>query len=260
MKSAVSCVKENQKPIARLFDSLCGKYSRWEVWQDFVVMIAIAISNSVDLIHAREREESYRKIAAKYTEAELNTFAQMYVEVTQSYERNPNQDFLGSLYMNLNLGNSHLGQFFTPYDICGVMAAITCGEDLGAQVREREWVSVNDPYCGGGAMLIAYANECLKRKINYQTDVLFVAQDINYIAACMCYIQLSILGCAGYVVVGDTLSAPSTCCDDRGLLPKDHGNVWYTPMFYRDVWRTRRDIAKLKLICGACEGKIQKGA
>ena len=75
-----------------------------------------------------------------------------------------------------------------------------------------------------------------------------MAQDIDFLAGCMCYIQLSLLGCPGYVVVADSLSHPSTCLDRRGLLPIDGPQVWYTPMFHRDCWHYRRIGAQMDLL------------
>lgn len=262
MKTSVRSVTgETQKAIARMFDSLCGKYSRWEVWQDFIVMMATAISNTVDPVHSAKREEIYLKIVSKYSKAELNTFAEMFAAVVQGLDVNPNQDLLGSLYMNLELGNNHAGQFFTPYDVCRMMSGITYGGEFKNQFNGKEWISVNDCASGGGATLIAFANECLEHHVNYQTDVLFVAQDIDYIVACMCYIQLSLLGCAGYVVVGDSISNPTVCYDSRGLLPVDDGNVWYTPMYNRDVWLLRRLQAQAEIMASDTEEiKERKGA
>lgn len=57
-------------------------------------------------------------------------------------------------------------------------------------------------------MLIAFANVAREHKLNYQRDVLFVAQDIDQTAALMCYIQLSLLGCPAVVIVGDSLAKP----------------------------------------------------
>lgn len=98
------------------------------------------------------------------------------------------------------------------------------------------------PTCGAGALLIAFANECRRpgNDINFQTSVLFVAQDIDFLAGMMCYIQLSLMGCPGYVVIDDSISHPITGIDPRGLIPRDGPNVWYTPMYFRDVWHWRR--------------------
>lgn len=232
---------EKQKNLVKLFDAACYRHNRGQVWSDFMMMAAIAISNTVDKSNAEEREALYLQLTRKYNDKELACFTQMFAEIVNGMEDNPNQDFLGELFMTLELSNDFAGQFFTPYDICKAMAHMTAQKDsLAAQIERQGWISVNDPACGAGALLVAFANWCQECGINYQTSVLFVAQDIDYTVACMCYIQLSLLGCPGYVVVDNTLTKPSTSLDDRGLIPKPGPNVWYTPFYFRDVWHWRR--------------------
>lgn len=236
---------EHQRNIVRLIDTLVGRYSHWEIWQDFIIMSAISIANSMGGTYHADREKEYLSRAAKYTEQELSLFAEMLSEVIQAFEENPEQDFLGELFMSLGLSNEWKGQFFTPYTVCRMMGSITIG-DVKEQIAKQGWISVNDPACGAGALLIAFANECRRPEndINYQTSVLFVAQDIDFLAGCMCYIQLSLLGCPGYVVIGDSIATPCTSYDGKGLISKDGPNIWYTPMYYRDVWQMRKYIAK----------------
>lgn len=249
MGNAVRRVRgEGQKNIVRLMDSLCGKYSRWEIWQDFIIMSAISIANTMGGPYRDSREKEYMARAEKYSEKEMIAFSQMLVEVVTEIDRNPDQDFLGELFMALELGNEWKGQFFTPYDVCRAMSALTYGEDIPEKIKSQGWVSVNDPACGAGALLIAFANECRRKDINYQTSVLFVAQDIDFLAGCMCYIQLSLLGCPGYVVIDDTILHPATSLDPRGLIPRDGSKVWYTPMYLRDVWHWRRIWAQVDLM------------
>lgn len=101
MKSVTRNVRDAaQKDFCRTFDSLCGRFSRWEIWSDFVVMSAIAISNTVDHTNAKVREEAYKKIASKYKSAELERFAEMLAAVVTGMDNNPDQDFLGELYMS----------------------------------------------------------------------------------------------------------------------------------------------------------------
>ena len=237
----------HQTEFTKIFNSLCGRYSRWEVWQDFVTLSAISISNTVDRRNAAEREKTYMTISGKYKPAELEKFSQMLCEVVTGMDINSDQDFLGELYMALKLGNDHAGQFFTPYSVCRCMAEMT-STGLSARVERDGWISVNDPACGAGALLVAFANACLRQKINYQTSVLFVAQDIDYIVGLMCYLQLSLMGCAGYVVIANTLTNPSTALDRRGLIPRSGENVWYTPFYFRDVWYYRRLWAQMELL------------
>lgn len=51
----------------------------------------------------------------------------------------------------------------------------------------------------------------------------------------MCYIQISLLGVAGYIKVGNALTKPMTPGDSME-------NYWFTPMYFSDVWHTRRTI------------------
>ena len=149
--------------------------------------------------------------------------------------------------MLCELGNDASGQFFTPYDVCRCMVEISGGSDPAAE--NAGFFSVSDPACGAGALLIAFANLCRRKNICYHDKVLFVAQDIDLIAGLMCYIQLSFLGCAGYVVIGNTITEPSTAYDRRGLLPAgQQSRIWYTPFFSTDIWYLRRQWAQMELL------------
>lgn len=238
---------DHQKAFLKIFNSLCGRFNRWQVWQDFVMVTAIEISNATDKKNAPERTKTYQTIISKYSDAEQNKFAELLAEVIIGMEQNPDQDFLGELYMLCELGNDASGQFFTPYDVCRCMVEISGGSDPAAE--NAGFFSVSDPACGAGALLIAFANLCRRKNICYHDKVLFVAQDIDLIAGLMCYIQLSFLGCAGYVVIGNTITEPSTAYDRRGLLPAGpQSRIWYTPFFSTDIWYLRRQWAQIELL------------
>lgn len=261
MAKTIRAKNEYQQNIVKILNSLAGRYSRWTVWQDFITMAAVAICNSVPHPHREVREKLYMQCAEKYTAAELETFVKMLAGITMGIEANPQQDFLGELFMALDMGNEWRGQFFTPYSVCSLIAAITLTENILDKVKHCGWADVNDPACGAGALLIAFANACLDKGVNYQQQVLFVGQDIDQLAGMMCYIQLSLLGCAGYVAVQNTLTNPVTSYDARGLLPKDDGNIWYMPMYYSDIWSVRRFAAKIELLAkdsinGKHKGKV----
>lgn len=36
---------DHQKAFLKIFNSLCGRFNRWQVWQDFVMVTAIEISS-----------------------------------------------------------------------------------------------------------------------------------------------------------------------------------------------------------------------
>lgn len=231
---------EGQKEFIRIFEQACRRHNRWTVWADFMVMAAASISNAVDKSNAKSREETYASLASKYDQQELECICRMFATVVSGIDENPDQDFLGEMFMALDLGNDHNGQFFTPYDVCKMMAKMTYGKVFEEKIKQQGWVSVSDPACGAGALLVAFANECKLQNVNYQTSVLFVAQDIDYIVGCMCYIQLSLLGCPGYVVIANSLTHPCVGVGENPLVPIHGENIWYTPMYFRDVWHYRR--------------------
>lgn len=82
---------ESQKNIVRFIEGLSGKYSRWDIWQDFIIMSAIAIANTMGGPQAKAREEMYRSRAEKYSAKELEVFADMLLEVVAELERDPEQ-------------------------------------------------------------------------------------------------------------------------------------------------------------------------
>ncbi len=221
--------RDYKKEFCTLMEKFTIHYSRWQVWNDFLSLSAISLANVVPTSEKEEREEKYHSIINSYHEKEQKIFPQMLYLVVMALEENPGQDFLGSLYHHLELHQEQKGQFFTPYHICEFMAEIQFSDREADKIlKEQRYISVNDPACGAGAMLIAFANVAKKHGINYQKHVLFVAQDIDHTAAMMCYIQMSLLGCPAIIVVGNGLAKP---------FPHPDNEVWYTLFYYQNQWR-----------------------
>lgn len=228
-----------EKEFAGIFQKLCYSKSSWEVWSDFCEMFAITLSNAVGNLHKETREKQYLAISSRYTALELDLFAQMFSALVMALEENPQQDFLGELFMRLELGNHWKGQFFTPYHLCHAIGMMQC-TDVVARVDEQGWISAYDCACGAGALLIAFAHACRESGVNYQDHVLFVAQDIDRVAGFMCYIQMSLQGMPGYVVIRDTLSKPLT---GNTLFAPETEDTWATPFYFKDTWAWRRMLA-----------------
>lgn len=175
-----------------------------------------------------EVPNDYMDIAGKYSEKERMQFAEMSSFIILALEDNPEQDFLGGIYNELNLCDKRLGQVLTPYSlacsICNMEQA-----NLVDLIREKHIISVADPCCSPGCLLIAYANEARKKDIDFQNRILFVGQEIDRTAALMGYIQLSLLGCAAYIKVGNSLTDPLVYGDIKS------GNVWFTPYYFSDI-------------------------
>ena len=185
-----------------------------------------------------EREKRYLDTINKYEKSQQHIFPELYADVVMALDENPEQDFLGEMFMDLRLDYEELKQIFTPYHVCQLMADVTIG-DLVQQVEDLGYVSINDCCCGAGANLIAAINSARRKLedagLNFQNHILVSGQDIEELVALMCYIQISLLGVAGYVKVDNALTEPMTYGDSME-------NYWFTPMYFSDVWHTRRMI------------------
>ena len=224
-----------EKEFIKTFEDL--KYSRnsYSIWSDFVTICACSISNIVDKRYLDEREQMYLKIIKKYNKDEQELFAKLMAKTFIALTNNPKQDFLGKIFMSLNLGSASNGQFFTPYHICEFMAKMTIDvENVKQTLNDTGVFSVCDPTCGSGALLIAAVNEintALKDENSINLGkIVFAGQDIDYIVAMMCYIQLSILDVPGYVKVGNSLSDPISENDSLD-------NYWFTPAYINNSFR-----------------------
>lgn len=233
---------ELEKKFIRNFDQLCERQPSWQVWQDFLEMSACAIANAVDRRPDvwESREASYMDTVKKYSKEELNLLCEMFGITTLALEENPAQDFLGKFYMLLDFGKGWHGQFFTPWHIAEFMSRIQMDDSFQERCASEGYISVNDPCCGSGCMLMAYANACKDAAdVNYQQSVFFVGQDIDPTVAKMCYIQISLLGCPGYVIVGNSLTEPIHGSVLEPIFDKPE-NIWFTPLYFTDLWTLRR--------------------
>lgn len=232
------------KKFIETFRKLTYTHRSLDVWSDFVTLLACSISNAVDKKNYDKREKLYLRCINKYNEQERMLFPELAAIVVMALDENQEQDFLGNLYMNLGLGSKSTSQFFTPYHVCRLMSEMTVG-NISEEVKKNGYVSINDPCCGAGATLIAAINTARKQlekeNLNFQNHLLVVAQDIDFTVAAMCYIQISLLGVAGYVKVGNSLTEP-ICENDTDE------NYWFTPMYFSEIWQTCMALKKMKTL------------
>lgn len=101
----IGTVNDKEKDFLKLFNQLTYSRSGWQVWEDLMTVMACSICNAVDRRNeAFERREKQYEMAIKNLGG-VDIPAQMLGIITMALEENPNQDFLGKLYMNLNLGS-----------------------------------------------------------------------------------------------------------------------------------------------------------
>ncbi len=195
---------DHVKEMAKIFDSYRYKHGVHRVFEDFLEVAAITISNTVDLPNWQRREDRYMEIIKQYDRDEADTFAKLIAVLTNAMQYKID-DYLGRVFMELELYDSFKGQFFTPISVASLMAKLTA-VDAAELIAERGFIRVNEPAAGGGVTLLAFINELQTMECNPQQTVQVFAQDLDKKAVHMTYIQLSLLGINLTITHGDTLT------------------------------------------------------
>lgn len=209
--------------IVKIITNMSGKYAPILIFEDFVKLATIAISNSTDVIHTKiwqKREQQYESIISKYTIEEFENFVKILGILVNLFEKEI-YDYLGEIYMKCEMGNSRTGQFFTPFHLSELTAKLSI-DDIEKLKKTDDIITLNEPTCGGGGLILAYLKILKDNNINYQKRVKIIAQDLDFRSVYMTYIQLSLVGARAKVVQGDTLTEPDT---------KDKNCIFYTPMW-----------------------------
>jgi hypothetical protein len=193
-------IPEIKKDFIKTIESLSRTRHKWQAWSDFVEMAALSLAQAGNF--DEEREASYMRIVDKYEPDEVQLFPKLLGMVTEALEVRY-CDFMGEVFMELELGNKFKGQVFTPFPLCSLLARMTFKKEL---FEDGNIVTMNEPAVGGGAMVIAMCDHLMNERINFQKQLKITCQDVDYTAVCMCYIQLSLIGCNATVLHANTLS------------------------------------------------------
>lgn len=245
---AVPTVEGYRKDFLRDLEEFSGRGMQRasDAFREWSRMACLPILSGVSKLtgdrEALERyEKEYQETVKRrktYCENPVEVGGRMLARVVEALELD-RRDFLGFCMEELAATNKQLGQFFTPKCVAKAMAKIALG-DLSEAVK-RDLVSVYEPACGCGVILIETCGMLMDGGVA-QKDVWVEAEDIDACAAACCYLQLSLLGIAGLVRRGDTLSRKFT-------------ETMYTPgaFLHGTVWRWRARQAAADVIEGADE-------
>lgn len=194
--------------IIKTIQSMSGKYGVYEIFADWVQMMALGFANQVQF--SQKRENDYIDMMKKYDKHEQLRLIEMFAWLTE-WADSEMTDMLGYIYMHLELGSKRHGQFFTPYNICRMMAQM--------QEYKDELYEVNEPTCGAGGNIIALAEAMKDQGINYQWYLKATCQDIDIKAVYMAYVQMTLYGIPAICFQSDTLLDPSGKESSTGYMP-----------------------------------------
>ncbi|HEY3986714.1 N-6 DNA methylase [Cedecea sp.] len=211
-----------EKAFITLFNQTARYHHRHKVFEDFVSCSVIALENR--LCFSEERERKYLRIAGSYQKPDMNRMAQLLAHVVNGLQAGF-CDFLGQAFMQLDLGDKYRGQFFTPWDVSVMMASVLLG-DVKTLFKQKTFITLSEPACGAGCMVLAVADTLNQAGYALHRHLWFSATDVDPLAAGMAYIQLSLCGVAGEVVIGNSLM-------------NERRRILYTPAHYFGNWAYR---------------------
>ncbi|WP_424955514.1 N-6 DNA methylase [Klebsiella aerogenes] len=213
---------EARRQFISVFRDTARNLRRWEVFSDFITLAA----SELDMARIRTPEniERSRKICAKYGESDISNLHALFCLMVCALEAKFH-DFLGAIFMELELGDDRNGQYFTPYHVQSLLARLLM-PDVDETIRREGFVTVSDPASGAAGMIVAYAEYLLEAGYNPSEHLFGSCIDIDPIAADMAFIQLSLLGIPAEVVTGNTLTMQLN-------------RVRYTPVYYINNFEKR---------------------
>lgn len=201
---------DNTKEIIKRINKMSGRLSAYQVFCDWIKCFALSISNA--MLKNQKREKEYAETIKNY---DVSEFAKLSALLTETISEKHN-DVLGNLFMLAGYGNKNTGQFFTPYSVSYVCASM--------QNYEKSIITMNEPSAGAGGMVIATSEAMINKGKNPQKQLRVIAQDLDWNALYMCYVQLSLYGIDAKIIQGDTLLQ-----EKFNLLDN---NVFLTPMYF----------------------------
>lgn len=162
-----------------------------DVFNDFIEIMVCCLS-------VGEQEERYFKIIKKYEKQELYNFQSAVAAlIAESDNRGYGlKDVLGTFF-TVHVTRGHNGQYFTPPEICKLMAALT------GNSRPFRTNCISDPACGSGTTLLAREEQ---RRSKPGSPDFYYGADVDRRCAMMAAINLCLNNMWGEVAWMDTLS------------------------------------------------------
>lgn len=149
-----------------------------------IIIYSLTINDKASLVNSNSLE--------KYDEKERKLFAELLKLISESMD--DYFDILGDIFMeHLSFGRN--GQFFTPPEICDMMAQMTY---LNNPIQSDKITTVMDCACGSGRTLLSAA------KIN--RNQIFYGSDIDITCVKMAVVNLSLNSLKGEIHWMNTIS------------------------------------------------------
>jgi type I restriction-modification system DNA methylase subunit len=220
-------VPNHQAEIINLIRKVAYKRDTFLVASDWLEMAAISVSNSVNPNHRQERESRYLDIIKLYDKAHQDIFPEIFNHLVEALEEKVQttgaEDVLADIFLELSLNRQENAQFFTPQCVSEVISKLLGVDAFQAAIAKRGYMTALEPACGSGGTIIALCKLLQESNINYCTQLVITAVDIDPKCVYMTYLQLSLYGVPAVVIHGNSLTG-------------EEWSRWYTPVYIVDGW------------------------
>lgn len=208
-------VVETKGKIIKVLKQCTETTSFQNIFRWWVKTMAITIQNNCRL-KGSERwnalEQEYLAIVKTVGENTIRKFSEAFALYMLLLEVCPFADWLGCIYMEL-VSQGEKGQFFTPFHVSQVCAKMVWSD---ADAESDEPMTLNEPTCGSGGMVVAWIEHLHSKGIDWQRRARVTCGDIDECCVHMSYVTLSLLGVRATVLHQNALSLETW-------------SIWHTP-------------------------------
>lgn len=155
----------------------------------------------------QQRDDPYLEIVNKYDndrpegERPIDYYTEAFGAL-QSGMQQTDADLLGVVYETYGMSSDAFGQYFTPHNVSEMMAEMQLQaldrKEVGQRRAAGDPVTVKDPACGSGRLLVVAAQE--------YPDAVYYGVDKSETCAKMTALNLCLFNVDGYAVHGDALA------------------------------------------------------
>jgi hypothetical protein len=236
------------KEIIHLLLPLTDRHRPFTVFSDWLCLSKHALSRlhaSMDAGDSPEIQAEFDRARSRYGKAGVDAMSRaLALLLHESSSRYV--DTVGDVYMGLEIGSTQSGQYFTPWEVCRLMASLSAGspEQVLGRIEEAinnnhiaqalllagmvldqqevlpfflgtvlpevidqiEPVKILDPACGSGRMLLAAAERYPGWMVQAGL-VQFFGQDIDPACIAMAQVNCQLYGLRGHKATADQLRA-----------------------------------------------------
>ena len=214
--------------ICKLIENASGRYSARDIFYDVVELMALTLAMTTDRRNDKSVHKAYQSLIEKHGEDKEDSTHYMgriqYEIMNLFFKKREAKDIIdifGPLHSAFNMGDSGLGQFFTPWHISVFMGkCILSKEDFAGD----KFKTLSEPTCGAGGMILAAAQVVNEYRLDYREKLVAYGSDIDKLCCMMTYVQCSLYQIPAMIEHANALSMEPV------------GSRWFTPAFYQMGW------------------------